>query len=128
MRRTVLHLIVALLAFLVGVATAYAFGLFFGAQKPRAAGAGFVISSDPPRRSCRGSVRSLTPPPPPPAVMVMPSAPEPAAAPEPPPAPARRSRKQTRIVVRGADGTVKVFKSEGDARVTQTESAPVTRF
>lgn len=127
MRRTVLHLIVALLAFLVGVTTAYAFGLFFGAHKPRATGASFTLRSDPPRRSCRSSVRSMTPPPPP-VVMVMPSAPEPPAAPEPPPAPARRSKKQTRIVVRGSDGTVKVFKSEDGLRVTRTESAPVTNF
>lgn len=125
MRRTVLHLIVALLAFLAGVTAAYAFGLFFGAEQPHAA-VTYKLSSEPPpppRRSCAGSAREFVPTQPP-VVMVMPSAPEP---PAPPAPPASRGKKQTRIVIRRADGTVKVIKTENGVRVVETERAPVTK-
>ncbi|HEX5708469.1 MAG TPA: hypothetical protein VFX96_14295 [Pyrinomonadaceae bacterium] len=129
MRRTVFHLVVALLAFLVGITTAYAFGLFFGAEKPRATTTSFGLRSGPPpaRRACPSMVRDLAPPPPP-VVMVMPSAPVPPDAPAPPPAPTRRAKKQTRIIIRSADGSVKVIESGVDARASRTESAPVTKF
>lgn len=125
MRRLVLHLIVALLAFVVGITTAYAYGLLFGAVQPRArvSVTSWSEPPPPPRRSgCRGSVGELTPPQPP-VVMVMPSAPEP---PAPPAAP--RSKKKTRIVIRGADGSVKVIKSDGDVRVIETEDGRAAKF
>ena len=127
MRRLVLHLIVALLAFVVGITTAYAYSLFFGATQPRArlSVTSWSEPPPPPRRSgCRGAVREFTPPQPP-AVMVMPSAPAP---PEPPAAPSRRAKKQTRIVIRGADGSVKVIKSDGDVRVVETEDGRAAKF
>lgn len=127
MRRLTLHLMVALLAFTVGITTAYAYGLFFGAAEPRA-GAGFTsweAPPAPPRKSgCRGSVREFTPPQPP-TVMVMPSAPEPPPAPA---APSRPTPKQTRIVIRGADGSVKVIKSEGEVRAVETQDGRATKF
>lgn len=103
MRRLLIHLAVALVAFVVGVKLAWAFGLFFGAApKPDEVWPVYAAPVTVGAPSCKAKaaprVSMGVPPPPPPA---------PPAAPQPP--------RQTRVVVRSPDGTV---------RVVETQTAP----
>lgn len=100
MRRLLIHLAVALVAFVAGVKLTWAFGLLFGAAaKPEdvrpAYSAPVVISAPSCKAKAAPRVRIEAPPPPP-------------AAPLPP--------RPTRVVVRRPDGTV---------QVVETQTAPV---
>ena len=102
MRRFLIHLAIALIAFIVGVTAATVLGGLFGlrAQQHRCAGGdrgAFVAPLPPPapaeHYSCPAHRFDAPAPPVPPA---------PPAAPEPP-----KVEKTTRVRVRAADGTVK---------------------
>jgi hypothetical protein len=98
MRRLLIHLAVALVAFVVGVKLAWAFGLLFGAcssaEEVRPVYAAPVVVSAP-RCKTKAAPRVYMEAPPPPA---------PPAAPQPP--------KQTRVTVRSPDGTVRVIETQ----------------
>lgn len=100
MRRLLIHLAVALVAFVVGVKLAWAFGLLFGAapkpEEVRPAYAAPIVISAP---SCKTKAAPR---------VYMEAPPAPPAAPQPP--------KQTRVVIRRPDGTV---------QVVETQAAPV---
>jgi hypothetical protein len=109
MRRFLIRLAIALVAFIVGVTAATIFGGLFGLRaQRRCVGGGlgpgtYVVAPAPlpaEHRSC--PVRRFD----------IPEPPAPPAAPEPP-----KLEKRTRIRVRSADGTVKevVIKTEKDA-------------
>jgi hypothetical protein len=108
MRRLLIHLAVALAAFVVGVKLAWAFGAVFGsAVKPedvRPVSVAPVVMSAP---SCKTAPRIVIEAPAPPAPPARPAAP--------------KSTKQTRVVIRRPDGTVHVVE-------TQTEPAAKGKF
>lgn len=105
MRRLLIHLAVALVAFVVGVKLAWAFGAVFGAAvkleevRPVYAAPPAVMSAP----SCKTAPRIVI------------------EAPAPPPPAERKSSKQTRVVVRRPDGTVQVIE-------TQREPAAKSKF
>ena len=110
MRRLLIHLAVALVAFVVGVKLAWAFGLVFGASaKPEDVrpvyAAPYAISAP----SCKAKA----------APRVFIDAPAPPAPPAPPAAP--QPPKQTSVRIRRPDGTVHVIE-------TQTEPAGKGKF
>ncbi|HEV3469374.1 MAG TPA: hypothetical protein VG148_08650 [Pyrinomonadaceae bacterium] len=105
MRRLLIHLAVALAAFVLGVKLAWAFGLVFGpAVKQEEVRPVYVAPAPPARLSCPTAPR---------VVIEAPEPPAPPAAPQPP--------KQTRVVIRRPDGTVQVVE-------TQTEPARKGKF
>jgi len=99
MRRLLIHLAVALVAFVVGVKLAWAFGLVFGpSAQPgdvRPVYAPVVVSAP----SCRAKA----------APRVSIGAPVPPAPPAPPAAP--RPPQQTRVVISRPDGSVRVVET-----------------
>jgi len=97
MRRLLTHLAVALVAFVIGVKLAWAFGALFGpAVSTEDVRPVYVAPRAVKVRSCPTAPRvEFDVPPPPPA---------------PAPPAARRSSKQTRIVIRRDDGTVQVVE------------------
>lgn len=109
MRRLLIHLAVALVAFVVGVKLAWAFGAVFGAAvkpedvRPVSVAPPAVMSAP----SCKTAPRIVIAAPAPPAPPARPAAP--------------KSTKQTRVVVRRPDGTVHVVE-------TQTEPAAKGKF
>jgi hypothetical protein len=102
MRRLLLHLSTALVAFVLGVTTAIVFGVF-NFQGPRAERR-FVPAArfEPAPRACPNSPKffqEMPPPPLPPAPPLAPLPPEPL-------------QKGTRVVIRRSDGSVKVIETE----------------
>ena len=94
MRRFLIRLAVALATFVAGVKLAWAFGLLFGpALKPGDVRPAYVAPPVVKVRECPTRSLSLV------------DIPEP-----PPPPPAPRPSKQTRIVIRQADGTVRIIE------------------
>jgi hypothetical protein len=108
MRRFLIHLAIALFAFIVGVTAATVFGGFSGlrVQHRCAGGDRGVFVAPPPapaeHRSCPAHRFDIPAPPAPPA---LPALPEPPAPPTATVAP--KSERTMRIHVRAADGTVK---------------------
>lgn len=109
MRRFLIRLAIALVAFIVGVTAATVAGGLFGLRAQRRCVEGdrgaYVAPPAPPAEHHSCPVRRFDIPAPP-------EPPAPPAAPEPP-----KVEKRTRIRVRSADGTVKVIeiKTEKDA-------------
>lgn len=105
MRRLLIHLAVALAAFVLGVKLAWAFGLVFGpAVKQEEVMPVYSVPAPPVRLSCPTAPRVTV------------------EVPEPPAPPAvHKPSKQTRVVVRRPDGTVQVIE-------TRTEPARKGKF
>ena len=104
MRRFLIRLAIALVAFIVGVTAAAVFGGLFGQRAQRGCPNREAYVAPPPapaeHHSCPGhqfEIRALPAPPAPPAV------------PEPP-----KPGKRIRIQVRAADGTVQVVEMKND--------------
>ncbi len=108
MRRLLLHLAIALIAFVIGITTAMMFGAFSGPREAKAPCAPVVqFEPPPPLPGVRGHfpfTHELPPLPPLP--------PAPPAAPLPPESPQR-----ARIVIRRGDGSVQVIESQTEKRV-----------
>jgi hypothetical protein len=105
MRRLLLHLSTALVAFVFGVATALIFGVFSfdGPRTEKRFERSVSVEQQPAPRACPNAPKffqELPEPPLPPA---------PPMAPPPPPAPLM---KGTRVVIRRPDGTVQVIETE----------------
>lgn len=108
MRRLLLHLGIALIAFVIGITTAMMFGVFSGPRAVQAPCAPVVqFEPLPPPPGAHGHhpfMHELPPLPPLP--------PAPPAAPLPPSDPSQR----TRIVIRRGDGSVQIIESQAEKR------------
>ena len=119
MRRIMMHLLVAVIAFIVGVTAANLLGLLFGSSKPAPRVRGVrverqVTRETPPTRvyNCPYTVPLDELPAPVMAPEALP------AAPPPPPAPVvTRPMVSARIVIRNADGTTRVVETPPAAPV-----------
>ncbi|MCA1635236.1 MAG: hypothetical protein LC802_16475 [Acidobacteria bacterium] len=105
MRRLLLHLGIALIAFVIGITTAMMFGVFSGPREAQAPCAP-VVQFEPPPPGAHGHftfTHELPPLPPlPPALPAAPLPPEPV--------------QKTRIVIRRGDGSVQVIESQTEKR------------
>lgn len=117
MRRLSLHLVIALLAFLVGVTAARILGVTSGLHVGGSRGEAFHAAPPPPhytaprKYSCPGSRRMSEQQP------LAPLPPLPPAPPAPPAAP--QSTKDVRVVIRTPDGKVQVIESKTEPPARQ---------
>jgi len=114
MRRFLIHMVIALVAFTVGVTAASIFGGVFGTRTKRHSERSVYVAPPMPaeHRSCPSKRFEVVPVPP-----VAPVAP---VTPAPPVAPtAPKASKETRIRIRRPDGTVRVIELQTEESAKQ---------